>query len=381
MVVMLGCGSSRAADRKTEPPARARPAAQKLEGRRVPRTLSYVGTLIAPRDATLSSTQGGRVDAYLFDVGRAVKRNDVLVKLGAAQLSYASQAAVAGAVQARARIGQAKDAASLPSALAARAALEMANDSLRRAEQLYARGTLSEQEMNRRRSSQASAEAQYAGALAAAEAEFALVKQYEAASAQASAALDEKTIRAPFDGVVLDRFVELGQIAAPHAPLLRVVDPTELRVRFDVPQFDADKVTLGGAATVRIGTQIVPGNVVLSTPGLVREANTRIVEVKLTLPGELEPSLRARLLPGSQVSVWLETGGSDDVVVVPLKSTFSTAGLSRAWVLDGNRLRERLLTVLRFEGDQVLVRAGLAPGELLVTAPAPDFRIGEEVAP
>jgi multidrug resistance efflux pump len=62
---------------------------------------------------------------------------------------------------------------------------------------------MSEQELNRRLSAKVSAEAQYAGALAAAEGELAMVKQYEATYAQANAALDDKIIRAPFQGVVL----------------------------------------------------------------------------------------------------------------------------------------------------------------------------------
>lgn len=378
----VGCETSgHAADKKSAPAPRPRPATLKLVGQSVPKTLSFVGTLVAPRDATLSSTRGGRVDAYTFEVGQRVSRNDVLVRLGAAELSYASQAASAGALTARARVGQAKDAASMPSALAAKAALELAIDSARRAEQLFARGTMSEQELSRRRSNQAAAEAQYAGALAGAEAELALVKQYEAASAQANAALDDSTVRAPFAGVVLDRFVDVGQIAAPHAPLLRLIDASELRVRFDVPQFDADEVSLGGVVSVHVGEHVLSAKVKRSTPGLVGQANARLVEAQIELPNPIDPKLSAQLLPGSHVSVWLNIGGSDDVVAVPLSATVSTAGLSRAWVIVDNHLSERLLSVLRFEGNRVLVKKGLAPGELLVATPAPDFRIGEEVAP
>ena len=59
----------------------------------------------------------------------------------------------------------------------------------------------------------------------------------------------------------------------------------------------------------------------------------------------------------------------------------TTAGLLRAWVIEGNRLSERLLSVLRYEGDHVLVRDGLAAGDLLIEQPQPDFRLGEEVTP
>ena len=360
---------------------RKAPATTKLVGESVPKTLSYVGTIVAPRDAVVSSTRGGRVEAYYFEIGQHVRANDLLVKLGSAELSYASQAAAASVTQARARIGAAKDAQSLPSALAAKSAYEVATDAARRAEKLFAQGSVSEQELNRARSNEVAAKAQYEGALASAQAEFGRLVELEANSAQAMAALGDKAIRAPFDGVVLDRFIEVGQIAAPNAPLIRVVDPSELRIRFDVPQFDAHRVTLGSRATVQVGKRVLSAQVVRSTPGLVGAANARLVEAKITVPTESAEELEAQLLPGARFAVWLEVGGEDAVVRVPLNSTTTTAGLLRAWVLDQNRLSERLLSVLRYEGDQVLVREGLKAGDLLVTLPEADFRLGEEVTP
>jgi membrane fusion protein (multidrug efflux system) len=360
---------------------RKAPATTQLAGERVPKTLSYVGTVVAPRDAIVSSTRGGRVEAYYFEIGQPVRANDLLVKLGSAELNYASQAAAAGVSQARARIGSAKDAQSLPSALAAKSAYEVAADAAKRAEKLHAQGSVSEQELNRARSNEASAKAQYEGALASAQAEFGRLVELEANSAQAQAALGDKAIRAPFDGVVLDRFIEVGQLAAANAPLIRVVDPSELRVRFDVPQFDAHHVALGSKVTVQLGSRVLSAEVVRSTPGLIGLANARLVEAKIALPSDASGELKAQLLPGARLPVWLEIGGEDAVVRVPLSSTTATAGLLRAWVVEQNRLSERLLSVLRYDGDQVLVRDGLKAGDQLVKLPEPNFRLGEEVAP
>lgn len=360
---------------------RKAPNTIKLSAQKVPNTLSYVGTVVAPRDAVVSSTRGGRVEAYYVEIGQAVRANDLLVKLGSAELNYASQAAAASLTQARARIGGAKTAESLPSAQAAKSAYEVAADALRRAEKLFAQGSVSEQELNRARSNEASARAQYEGALAAAQAEFVRVQELEAHSAQAQEALKDKAVRAPFDGVVLDRFIEVGQIAAPNAPLIRVVDDSELRVRFDVPQFDAHHVALGSRVTMQVGPRVLSAQVVRSTPGLVGASNARLVEAKIEVPPEADKALSSQLLPGARFPVWLEIGGEQEVIRIPLSSTTTTAGLLRAWVLEGNRLSERLLSVLRYEGDEVLVQSGLGDGELLVERPQPDFRLGEEVIP
>ncbi|MBX3200478.1 MAG: efflux RND transporter periplasmic adaptor subunit [Labilithrix sp.] len=373
-------GCRRDAAETAPPAARALPETIVLEARSVPKTLSYVGTIIAPRDAIIASTRGGRVDAYAYEVGQSVESGALLVKLGAAELAFASQAAAASATQAAARIGGAKDPANLPGAQAAKSSYEIAVDAARRAEKLHAQGSLSEQELTRARANEASAKAQYDGALAEAQAEFGRLKELMATAGQAQAALGDKAIRAPFAGVVLERFVEVGQIAAPNAPLVRVIDPTELRIRFDVPQFDADKVALGRKVTILVDGAMRSANVVRSTPGLVGESNARLVEASIDAAAEAGDAGAPSLLPGARYTAWLEIGGSEELVDVPLSSTTSTAGLLRAWVVDEGRLSERLLSVARFEGDRVLVRGGLKGGERLVKTPQPDFRLGEAVA-
>lgn len=382
LVFCVGCAQEAQLTQELDAGAlRKAPQTVTVEEARLPKTLSYMGTVVAPRDAVVSSTRGGRVEAYLCEVGQTVRKGQILVKLGAAELNFASQAAAASVTQARARIGSAKEAQNLPSALSAKASYEMTADALKRAEKLFAQGSLSEQELNRARTNESSARANYEGALAFAEAEFGRLVELQANSAQAQAALGDKTIQAPFDGIVLDRFIEVGQIAAPNAPLIRVIDPAELRVRFDVPQFDAHRVSLGSQVKLRIADTMLSAQVVRSTPGLVGEANARLVEAKLVLPADATEALRSQLLPGARFPTWLEIGGEDSIVRIPLSSTTTTAGLLRAWVLEDNRLSERLLSVLRFDGDAVLVREGLKAGDRLVALPEPDFRLGEEVLP
>ncbi|MDF2695615.1 MAG: Membrane-fusion protein, partial [Labilithrix sp.] len=215
LLAAAGCSPSKDA-RQEAGPKRKAPETIVLEARKLPKTLSHTGTIVAPRDATISSSRGGRVDGYAFDVGQRVRSGDVLVKLGAAELTFASQAAVASANQVAARISGARDPANLPSAIAAKAELDNATDAAQRAEKLFAQGSMSEQEMARHRTNLAAAKAKYDASLAEARAEFGRLQELEAMAGQAHAALGDKAIRAPFDGVVLERFVDIGQMAAPN---------------------------------------------------------------------------------------------------------------------------------------------------------------------
>ncbi len=353
---------------------RRAPATAPVEARTVARTLSYMGTIIAPRDATLSSMRGGQIREYSHELGDSVRAGELLVKLEARELAFASRAARASAQQAATRIAGVGDPALLPGTVARKAAWDVAADAVRRAEALRARGSTSEQELIRLRTNEVAARAEYDAALATGRTEFGRLKEMQAIAGQARAVLLDREIRAPFAGVVLERFAELGQMAAPNAPLIRILDPSELYVRFEVPQFDAAEVVLGREVSLSFAGQRISGQIVRFTPGLVGEAHTSVVDARLELPDGV------KLLPGVRLPVWLATGDSEVLCEIPTSATRSSAGVSRAWVIEDGRLQERLLSVVRYDGDRMLVRSGLAAGEALVLAPQADFRLGEEVA-
>src|SRR6185312_15933762 len=119
LVAACSGGDSTAPSKDAGAPRKA-PETFEVKSTRVPQALSYVGAVVASRDALVASPRGGRVEAYYFEVGQSVKRDEVLVKLAAAELNFASQAAAASVKQARARIGNAADPASMPSAMIAK---------------------------------------------------------------------------------------------------------------------------------------------------------------------------------------------------------------------------------------------------------------------
>ncbi|HTU59948.1 MAG TPA: hypothetical protein VMF89_15960, partial [Polyangiales bacterium] len=93
-----------------------------------------------------------------------------------------------------------------------------------------------------------------------------------------------------------------------------------------------------------------------------------------------DAELKGQLLPGARLMLWLEVEGDDKVIELPRSATTTSAGLVRAWIVENDRLRERLLSVLRVDGEQLLVSSGLKSGEKVVRVPLPDFRSGEELA-
>jgi RND family efflux transporter MFP subunit len=348
-----------------------------VRARKEPKSLAFSGTLVAPRDASVGSTRGGRVESFQVETGQPVRRGQLLARLGAGELAYASQAAAASVTQAAARLADIRDPAAMPNALAAKSALDIASDARARTEALHAAGSASDQEVARVRTQEASARASYQQALADARVEFARLRETQALAGQARVALDDKDVRAPFDGVVLERFIDIGQMAGPQAPLFRVVDPSELRVRFEVSQFEADKVALGRSVRALVQGKVLRAKVVRSTPGLVGDGRARQVEAALEANVDATTDL---VMLGARVPAWLELDDIEELFEVPNSALTHTAGVARAWVLDGSHLDERLLSIARIDGEVTLVRAGLRAGEALVKSPSTDFRVGEEVA-
>ena len=344
-VVLSAC--SQTSSVPTPVPKRKAPQTTLVSDVTSPKELSFAGTVVAPRDAFLASSRGGRVEAHLAELGARVRRGQVVTRLGQGELVFASQVAAAGAKQAEARLGDSKAPDGAPSVLAAKASLDSAEDAA------VEGGRPERQE---------------------ARADLGRLYEMRAAVGQANAALDDRDLRVPFDGVVMQRFVEAGQMAAPHTPVVRVIDPSELDVRFEVPQNDASRVSVGAKTRIVVAGKSVSGAVFRESPGLVGEATTRLADARLQGPLD-------GVLPGMHTTIWVALPESETLIPIPVSATTSSAGVVRAWVLSDQRLRPRLLSVARYEGDLVFVRSGLQRGDALVTAPSPDFRVDEEVGP
>lgn len=336
-------------------PARIpRPATTAVTREDIPETLSFDGLVVATRDATLASPTGGRVDAIL-DRGDAVAAGAVVARFAAAEQTIASAGAGAGLLAARARLGGARQPEALPEVVAAEHALTVARDARDRAERLRETGSVSEQELLRARAAVAQSEAQRDAALGQAKATLAAIAQARAAVGQADLAFRERALRAPFAGVVLDRFVNPGDAAGPFTPVARVVDPKSLRVRFDVLQHEAAQVALGARVHV---AGIGDGTVRVLAPGLAGAESVRTVFADLDRP--------ETALVGARVRLHLDTGRRMARFVLPATAVRSAHGVTRAFVIANGRVEERLLTVDRSEATGVVVRAGVDAGERVV---------------
>jgi len=230
---------------------------------------SFLGVVVAPQTVDITSQLTGRLLAVLVRVGDRVQRQSVLARLdGRSALQEVAMAraelATAAAEREQARLGVAQAGERLARR---RTVVQLPSQTV---------STVSQEELS---SSQYEARSAVAK-LASAEA---LVAQKQARLAQMELMVKEGALRAPFDGVVVARYVDAGGSVRQGAPVVRLLETGELRVRFAMPE-DVDDPAIGTPVHVTVAGQTVQGIVEKVAPEVDAASRMIFAEASLSLP-------------------------------------------------------------------------------------------------
>lgn len=298
-------------------------------------TLRFTGNLTARQVAGLSTQESGLVAAMLVDVGDAVARDQVLVELdtGLAEQGVARAEAV-------------RDEA--------RAALQESRRLAEEARRLGSERFFPETELRARESGVALAEAR----LARAESELSSERER----------LDRHRLRAPFDGVIGQRFFERGEWVEPGTPVVELVNVDELWLDVRVPQrYWADLGRMDGVR-VRAWPDVDPD----------RELGAR-VQARVPVSDPTARTFLLRLLidddsggitPGMSARVELVLERDEPTVRVPRDAILRYPdGTTTVWVVEAgsDRARERAVEIRRQVGDMVELAGELQADARVVT--------------
>ncbi|HEY7724941.1 MAG TPA: efflux RND transporter periplasmic adaptor subunit [Anaeromyxobacteraceae bacterium] len=301
-------------------------------------TRDAIGTLVAARGVTLAAELPGTVREIGFESGTLVRKGTVLVRLDTT--TEEAQLASAEADASLARIG-----------------LERAQ-ALRRGEA----------------SSQADLDAAEARA-----------KQAQAAVAVLRAAIDKKTVRAPFDGRIAIRQVELGQVLQPGSPIASLQSVSPVHADFWLPQQALAEVRAGQKARIR--TDAFPGarwEGQVSTVNTEVDVATRNVRVRATFANP-----DGRLRPGMFANVEVVGAEKRPVLAVPATAVLFAPYGDSVFVLEEKKAeggkattvaRQTFVRLGERRGDFVAVASGLRAGDAVVSSGAFKLRNGAAVA-
>src|SRR5439155_21669825 len=286
-----------------------------------PGRLNAIGTMTAVQGVTVSAVLPGMVERIGFDSGKAVHKGEVLALLDTRQ----EQAQLA--------------------------AIEAQRD-LARLNFDRMQGLLNERVVSRAEFDTATAEH----------------RQMEARVGEIRAAIDRKTLRAPFSGILGIRQVNVGQYLSAGDAVVNLQSLNPIYVQFGVPQQEAGQIRAGRA--VRIAADGMPGvefmGRVSAIDSVVDQA-TRNVQVQATLANP-----DGKLRPGMFVQTEVILGAARAVVSLPASaisyapfgdSVFVVTDLKDANGKSYKGVRQQFVKLGASRGDQVAVVSGINPGD------------------
>lgn len=195
--------------------------------------------------------------------------------------------------------------------------------------------------------------------------------QYQAANAQVARVkvmMSYTKIASPIDGIVTDRRVEEGDLAAPGQVLMAVYDPRRMRLEAPVPVRLVDRVPLGRKA--RVTLQDPERTVEGTVTGIVGEIDpmTRTRKVKVSLGGAA-----GEVLPGAFGRLCVEAG-EEPAVWIPESAVIRTGQLEMVQVVEKGRALRRLVQTGPRRDAKIEILGGLDDGETVLAEPLREVR-------
>jgi len=310
-------------------------------------TNSQAGTVKARLRARVGAERAGRIAAIPHREGSRVRRGQAVLLLD--RSTAETQLEVARRDLEAARAG----------AEAARAAATLARQQHERTASLFKSGLVSQGEMDLSKSRTESAEAELSGAQAH-------DQRARSAVRLAQDELEHLRVLAPFDGIVSQRMVEVGEPVVPGQPVLEIVSLGRLYVSAPLDEIDIGRVREGLPARVTLDPyrgRVWQGVVTRVSPVVndIKEQNRTLdVEVEMTPdPSAPEPK------PGTSADVEIVLDRRDGVLRVPTNAIIESKSV--LVIENGKAVSHDVKTGLK-NWDWTEVTSGLAEGTVVITS-------------
>jgi RND family efflux transporter MFP subunit len=323
-LIFAGCGHE--AETHSAKPETITAATMMVKSEVSPREVEVYGTVHAGKEATLISRATGPVVRILVGAGDVVKKGDVLIELEQ-QMSGGQLAQAQGA------LSQAK------------AALAVTDKNYKRFQALYEKNACSELELDMARM-------QYEQASGA-------VEQASGAVQTASSVADEAKVRAPFDVVVVQTLIDVGDLAAPGRPLIQVHSNEGREFVMQIRASLVDHLRIGDEIKIRLTNPERVVDAVISEVAGGADPATHTFLTKAVLKND---DVRAGVAGHAFIH-----SAAEKKLLVPASAIYRTGGLELASIVDKEGHAHTRAVTTRVTSDGMIeILSGLSGGERVV---------------
>jgi len=300
-----------------------------VEKKQVDDILAWPGTVKSRTVANIAPKMTARILEIKVNAGDKVKKGDAIARLDERDVKAQENAALAALASAKAQASRA-----------------LADE--QRTRSLYGK--------------EAATRESFDAAVARAKEAQAAVSQANSAATEIRTHLSDTYLVAPFDGIVVKRLKETGDMAMPGVPIVTLQTPQGLRLEADVPNTCAGRYSIGMEVNVRIDTLGLTTRAQIDeiSPEVDPQTRTQLIKVALPEINGLQPGYFG----------WLEqVCGQHEALLIPSSAVQHIGQLEIVKVLSEGRQLTRHIRTGKSFGDQVEVISGLHAGETVITHP------------
>jgi RND family efflux transporter MFP subunit len=347
LLSLIMCAASLSACKKEAPPTVEKPSAPEVsvttaevQTVMAPKRLRLTGTLRGTKETELAANVAGLVLSTKVERGQRVKAGDIIAQIDvqSARLALAEARVAVETQKTQQEINQADCA---------------------RYEKLKKSGAVTALEYD-----QVTAKCRTAPLN---------VEAAEARQRIAAKNVGDGLIRAPFSGLISERYIEQGEYVQPSSRVVALAEVEALRLLFSVPERNFPDVKLDAEVELRVAAypeEVFVGHV-SHISGAVRDTRDVVVEA-------LVDNKDGQLLPGMFVDLELITG-QEELPAVPRSATFEENGKTNVLLVNDHVLEQRVIFAERAVDENIPVRRGLTLGQLVVAPYEASLKNGQRV--
>jgi len=332
--------------------------------------LTASGYVVAQRQAAVASKGTGRLEYLGVEEGDQVKAGQIIARLEHSDMSAALAQTQADLAAAKARLPQSQ------------ADLQEATIQFDRYKKLVAEQLVPRADYD-------AADARYKRTAAAVIADSAAIRSFAAAVRAAEVALEYTNIRAPFDGTVLTKNADVGEIVAPfgsassaRAAVVSIADMSSLEVEADVSESNIQRIKSGQPCEIVLDAYQetrYPGIVGKIVPTADRAKATVLTKIKFVQIDErVLPEMSAKVTFLNKAASSTMTTGAKKIVVSPA-AIVARGEQKVAFVVRDGSVTETPVEIAGTLGSMLEVRSGLNEGNQVVLNPPENMKTGTKV--